>query len=575
MTPPKLISFLGTFLLLNFPIFGITPEEFTAGISKESLAGPNVSNQYFEYKVPSGFSLIPHTVALRSGSVQAQYINYSESKILTIDIQSQHPKSEYSGSDILLERIGRVTGDIDISTLSIVNYTSSQGYIGKEFGYLEFGQPKNEIFLMPEPNYQIYNDKVLGENVIFVRYFGNFDIEEVKRHSDSFKLKNSNSQEETKQNPKDLFAGTKLLPNWTNSGFGIFWQSNESNWIYHLQLGWIYLVPSSTDSNWIYLPNLEVGEKWMWLKKSSFPYLYHYKQLNSCWTYLDLERNKIKQFVNNQWKDYTKLSLPVNLSKNDTDNSFSANAGSETAINYDNSKTWDENYKEWVKEPGLYGGLSVLEHIKKQKEASETILAIRGGVSNISPLFGLTGFKEFWLSNNQIKDLSPIALHSSLTSLMLSQNNISDISPLSGLSNLVNLFLGENKISEISSLRSLSKLLVLEINDNDISDISPLIDLTNLNTLDLENNDIQEISIIENLRALRFLDLSHNNITNITALSALKSIKRLDLSENNISDLSPLVGLSNLEAVYLGGNNISELDRKTIKDALPNTFFSW
>lgn len=252
----RLITYLLTFLHLGFQLPGITPNDFIAVITKESLSGPSVGNEYFEFTVPSGFSYLSTTASLSFGTIQAQYINYSENKVLGIDIQAQHPKSKYTSSDILLERIDDIIVTIDTSSLSIVNYTSSQGYKGKEFGYIEYGQPKNEILLMPEPNYQIYTDQNLGENVIFVRYYGNFAIERVKEYSDFFRLKNSTSATEAKQNPKDFFTGTELLPNWTDSWFGLIWQTSKSNWIYHLKLGWIYFVPSSTDSNWIYIPGI-------------------------------------------------------------------------------------------------------------------------------------------------------------------------------------------------------------------------------------------------------------------------------------------------------------------------------
>ena len=58
--------------------------------------------------------------------------------------------------------------------------------------------------------------------------------------------------------------------NWyTSSWFGTYYETSAS-WAYHLNLGWIYLPSSDTQSFWIYHPDL----KWLWTTESVYPWIY-------------------------------------------------------------------------------------------------------------------------------------------------------------------------------------------------------------------------------------------------------------------------------------------------------------
>lgn len=58
--------------------------------------------------------------------------------------------------------------------------------------------------------------------------------------------------------------------NWySSSWFGTFYETSAS-WVYHLNLGWVYLASSDTQSFWIYHPDL----KWLWTTESVYPWIY-------------------------------------------------------------------------------------------------------------------------------------------------------------------------------------------------------------------------------------------------------------------------------------------------------------
>ena len=118
----------------------------------------------------------------------------------------------------------------------------------------------------------------MGDNYLFIRYTGmNLPMSEGrKEYANKFKLKDGSGSSGTRQ-PKEIFNGTDIGSNWVNSWFGTVWIGSGNNWIFHIQLGWVYVATSDDDSNWIYINNLEGIEKWVWLKADVFPYMYHYK----------------------------------------------------------------------------------------------------------------------------------------------------------------------------------------------------------------------------------------------------------------------------------------------------------
>ena len=95
-------------------------------------------------------------------------------------------------------------------------------------------------------------------------------------------------------------------------------------------------------------------------------------------------------------------------------------------------KSWDQQFEEWVKNPEPYGGLEVLEKIKKAKDSPAAHLILDSRSNNMK----------------KISDLTPLAGLTNLTDLYLIKNNISDITHLAGLMNLERLWLYDNNISD-------------------------------------------------------------------------------------------------------------------------------
>lgn len=189
-------------------------------------------------------------------------------------------------------------------------------------------------------------------------------------------------------------------------------------------------------------------------------------------------------------------------------------------------------------------------------------------VNDLTGIEYLTSLTELYLSNNRIKDLTPLANLTNLKKLDLSYNQeISDLSPLSKLNNLTELIIYVNKIEDLTPLANLTNLERLSMTANQISDTTPLAKLTNLVYLDLGSNPITNLSGISGLININKLDLRNNTsyykLKDLSPLSNLTNLTELYLDSNRIEDLSPLVGMVKLESLGLSENNVKELTALT------------
>jgi len=137
--------------------------------------------------------------------------------------------------------------------------------------------------------------------------------------------------------------------------------------------------------------------------------------------------------------------------------------------------------------------------------------------------------KTIKLSNNLIKDISPIANYLELDTLGLSYNPIDDLTQFSFLSNN-------------SSLRQLF-IAGLGIEDDGV--IHDYISNIAVENLDLSENNLHTVPdvshmLVSNISLIR-LHLHSNNIKNIHNEDWLTQLKYLDLHSNNIYDISSLL----------------------------------
>ena len=96
------------------------------------------------------------------------------------------------------------------------------------------------------------------------------------------------------QNATDYGNGWKSL-----SWFGYFYMS-ASQWIYHLTLGWLYPIGTSTDNIWFSDPKMNT---FWWTSASVYPSVYRIS--DGAWLYYDVGSSNRRYFFNfntNSWE---------------------------------------------------------------------------------------------------------------------------------------------------------------------------------------------------------------------------------------------------------------------------------
>ncbi|TPQ50525.1 hypothetical protein C2U72_13180 [Prosthecomicrobium hirschii] len=183
----------------------------------------------------------------------------------------------------------------------------------------------------------------------------------------------------------------------------------------------------------------------------------------------------------------------------------------------------------------------------------------RIGVTDLSPLSGLTALKMLDLAGTGVTDLSPLSDLTALETLFLNNTGVTDLSSLSGLTALETLFLAKTGVTDVSSLSGLTALVMLNLSNTGVMDVSPLSTLSGLRWLNLDYTDVTDLSPLSRLTTLKTLYLNNTGVTDVSPLSGLRAVKALDLSNNGLMDVSPLSGLTLMERLNLAGTKVVDV----------------
>jgi internalin A len=119
-----------------------------------------------------------------------------------------------------------------------------------------------------------------------------------------------------------------------------------------------------------------------------------------------------------------------------------------------------------------------------------------------------------------------------VTQLELREAGITDLSPLKGLSNLKGLSLGENQITDIKPIEGLTQLEDLWLDSNKIQDLTPLAGMTKLQRLMLHINQISDLKPLSGLTEINYFALTDNLVEDLTPLKGMKKLQQLFLLRN-------------------------------------------
>jgi hypothetical protein len=92
---------------------------------------------------------------------------------------------------------------------------------------------------------------------------------------------------------QDDWTGARALENregwWNSPWFGTYYRSEESGWLLHLGLGWMYPAPGTTQGLWLWKENLN----WLWTDEEVYPFLYSSDTGTWLYFYGELNRKRL------------------------------------------------------------------------------------------------------------------------------------------------------------------------------------------------------------------------------------------------------------------------------------------
>jgi hypothetical protein len=109
----------------------------------------------------------------------------------------------------------------------------------------------------------------------------------------SISLLNDESDDPANPSPESvvlLSDGISATAGWKQAGWFGYYFAQSYPWIYHPNLGWIYVSESETMGAWLFREPLG----WLWTSPGTYPHLY--RNASSNWLYLDREHGPIRYF---------------------------------------------------------------------------------------------------------------------------------------------------------------------------------------------------------------------------------------------------------------------------------------
>ncbi|MFZ2725452.1 MAG: COR domain-containing protein [Methylococcaceae bacterium] len=201
----------------------------------------------------------------------------------------------------------------------------------------------------------------------------------------------------------------------------------------------------------------------------------------------------------------------------------------------------------------------------------QTLYIFNTQINDVSALANLVNLQTLHIDNTQINDVSALTSLINLQTLDISNTQVNDISALASLINLQTLDISDTQVNDISALASLINLKILYIHSTPINDITPLGNLCNLQTLDIYNTKIKDVDALASLVNLQELYIFRTQIDNISTLSSLINLQEFGVSHTQVNDITPLAGLINLQELDISHTQINDLSPllEHIKRGLP------
>lgn len=204
-------------------------------------------------------------------------------------------------------------------------------------------------------------------------------------------------------------------------------------------------------------------------------------------------------------------------------------------------------------------GLSTIAGLENAQNLSYLDLS-NNTIRNLTPLSNITSLRSLNLGHNALTGLEALSTLSNLQELDVCYNVLPTLSPITACTNLTSLIANNNRLTELNGLDSLTGLSVLNVNKNSIADVSVLSNCTALTELDIGSNAVSDITALSALTNLELFVFSHNQVTQLPAWSDGSKLRSIDGSYNQVESLENLKNMHSLTHVFMDYNAITSVD---------------
>ena len=83
--------------------------------------------------------------------------------------------------------------------------------------------------------------------------------------------------------------------------FGTYWMLPNQSWVFHMELGWIYLYFTDNENFWFWSDQLS---SWLWSGKPKMPYLYLYN--SATWIYFEFQSSPLRYYLFEEYNNNNK-----------------------------------------------------------------------------------------------------------------------------------------------------------------------------------------------------------------------------------------------------------------------------
>lgn len=186
----------------------------------------------------------------------------------------------------------------------------------------------------------------------------------------------------------------------------------------------------------------------------------------------------------------------------------------------------------------------------------------------LSILAQLPALTSLTLADCGLSTIEGLETVSGLNYLDLSENTVRNLTPLSNMGYLMELNLQHNAVTSLEAISGLSNLETLDVSYNALTSLAPLGSCVRLNWINADNNQLTNVSGVDVLPLLDYLSLDYNQLTNVNALASCAELTNLSIANNSITDIAALSALTKVEIFDFSYNNVANLPKWEASTAL-------